>query len=148
LLMYKLKNIPGSAKPEEHYWGYSFHMRVNLRWVDIDTNVKPYSARVWKEDSVLFRLPAFPYTVVHNSEQVVKDLPGHVTNAVNSVLHLYDNDKDNCQWRYLLLQFPAGQTLSSKLIFAEAGEDEVDTTPKKQYKPACRRLGTLLGSSQ
>jgi hypothetical protein len=138
LFLFQLENMPGVLKAEdERYHGYSFHMRVDVRWAELDYTVEFYSARVWKDDAILFRIPSLPFTMVHNSDQMCKDLPTYVKNAIENALHNYNNDKENRQWKYILLQFPAGHTLSSKLVFADAGEDKdldyqlykVDTTP-------------------
>lgn len=38
--------------------------------------------------------------------------------------HHFEENKDNRMFRYFLLEFPPGTTLSSKLIFSGAGDDE------------------------
>jgi hypothetical protein len=123
--LYQVINIVGVVKTEERYHGYSIHLPIDMRWTLDDDTVDHYSARVWKDDSILIRIPAMEYTVLHNREEfnasVTKE---NVVDAVDHSRHEFVNNKDNREWQYLLLQFPAGHVLSSKVIFEDAGDSE------------------------
>jgi hypothetical protein len=123
--VFKVVDISGAIKTEERYHGYSIQLPLDICWVINDVAVEAYTAKVWKEDSILLRIPAFPYTLLYNREGVrLSDRSESVVNAMDNARHDYENNKETRQWKYLLLQFPPGQTLSSKLIFADAGDDE------------------------
>ena len=105
--LYQVINIVGVVKTEERYHGYSIHLPIDMRWTLDDDTVDHYSARVWKDDSILIRIPAMEYTVLHNREEfnasVTKE---NVVDAVDHSRHEFVNNKDNREWQYLLLQFP------------------------------------------
>ena len=44
-------------------------------------------------------------------------------NSIDHARHEYFSHEDKVKWKHLLLQFPSDHELSSKEIYAEAGED-------------------------
>lgn len=123
--VYRLTNIPGVVKTEHRFHGYSIQIPVDIRWSLDEDEVDHYSGRVWKEDALLFRVPAFPYSALHNRDEIHRGGASEmVTIAMDDARHDFESGKDRRQWKYLLLQFPPGHTLSSKMIFEDAGDDE------------------------
>jgi hypothetical protein len=126
LTVFQLDNIPGVIKAEERYHGYSIQILVDIRWTLDDDTIDHYTGRVWKEDALLFRLPAFPYTILHNREEMSSAgwIPDNVINSMDNARHEFENNKVLREWKYFLLQFPPGHVLSSKAVYDEAGDNE------------------------
>ena len=124
-LVFPLGNIQG-VKTEERYAGFSIQFLADKRWILEDDTVEPYTGRVWGEDGVLIKMPAFPYLILKNRDILVAHsrVSEEMNNAIDDTRHSFVNDKANRMWAYYLLEFPPGVTLSSSLIFADAGDDE------------------------
>jgi hypothetical protein len=99
---------------------------IDIRWTLDDDTIDHYTGRVWKEDALLFRFPAFPYTLLHNRDEMnAKDLiPSNTINSMDNARHEFENNKVLREWKYFLLQFPPGHVLSSKAIYDDAGDNE------------------------
>ena len=124
LMLFKLVDIQSVIKSEEQYQGYSIQMRSNLRWALDDTQTDPYSARIWNDNAILFRVPAFPYTCLNNRDQMSGGIAENVVNAMDDARHNYATDKERRQWKHLLLQFPVDHEISSKMIYSNPDDDD------------------------
>jgi hypothetical protein len=126
LSVFLLDNIPGVIKAEERNHGYSVQMMINIRWTLDNDTIDHYTGCVWKEDALLFRFPAFPYTILHNREEmnINGTIPRNIIDSMDNAHHELENNKVHREWKYLLLQFPPGHVLSSKAIFDDAGDNE------------------------
>lgn len=114
------------VKTEERYDGYSLQIKGDVRWMLEDQEADQYSMRVWRDDAILVKLPAMEYSLIHNKDEfdVNDDVPESVINAMDDARHHFEENKKNRMFRYILIEFPPGTMLSSKLIFSEAGDNE------------------------
>lgn len=82
--------------------------------------------RVWRDDGILIKVPAFEYSLLNNKTEFDADtgVDSGVTDAMDDARHYYETDKANRRWQHYLLEFPPGVTLSSKEIFEDAGDDD------------------------
>lgn len=126
-MVYQVVDMPAAAKGDSSYYhGYSIQMKVDIRWAMFDTESEPYSCRVWKEDALLLRMPAFPFTPLYNREEIIRTgkVAQNVRDAMDNANHRFLDNLKQRKWKYLLLQFPPGHELSSQVIFDEAGDKE------------------------
>ena len=76
-----------------------------------------------------------------------------MNSAIDDTRHSFVNDEANCMWKYYLLEFPPGVTLSSSLIFQDAGDDEeldydlveFEYRPQNEMHDACWTNSTQRG---
>jgi hypothetical protein len=64
VFVFKIVDISGAIKTEERYTMDTIQLPLDFCWVNNDVAVEAYTAKVWKEDSILLRIPAFPYTLL------------------------------------------------------------------------------------
>ena len=125
--VFPVRDIPG-VDFKKHFNGYYIMMKMDLRWVASDEHTEFYKARVFSSDTILITYPSWPYDVLMDRDamkdaETSEELPSYVVNAMDHARHEYSAQKEKFQWKHLLLQFPSGHDLSSKEIYAEAGED-------------------------
>ena len=116
--IYPISNIEGVIKTEKRYDGFNIQLKADIHWLKEDEEVEWYSMRVWKGDGILAKVPAYEHTLLHNK------VSNNVIDAMDDGHHYYEENKESRMWQYYFIEFPPGVTLSSKAIFAEAGDDE------------------------
>lgn len=124
-LVFPVTNLQG-VKVEERYEGFSIHCPADSRWIVDNDKEDMYTAQVWGDDAILVRSPAFPFLYLREQEKLVKNnsVSSEVNDAIDHCRHEFANDIANRMWSHTLLIFPPGVTLSSSLIFDDAGEEE------------------------
>jgi hypothetical protein len=74
---------------------------------------------------LLLKVPAWPYAMLQNHEEIAAHVSTTVTDAIDDACHDSSQDKAAREWKYLVLDFPTDHhLLSSKEIYDEAGEEE------------------------
>jgi hypothetical protein len=65
------------------------------------------------------------YSPFYNHDEIVKQVARpNVIDAIDNACHTYEDNKASHRWKRLLLEFPSGHKLLSKLIYDKAGDDE------------------------
>jgi hypothetical protein len=126
LSVFQLDNIPGVIKAEERYHGYSIQMMVNIQWTLDNDTIDHYTGHVQKEDALLFCFPVFPYTILHNHEEmnINGTIPRNIIDSMDNAHHEFKKNKAHHEWKYLLLLGPPGHVLLSKAIYDDAGDNK------------------------
>lgn len=104
------------------FTGYYIMYKIDIRHIADDRNVEFYKGRVFTNNSLLLRVPAFPYSIIHNREEM--SLKNAAADALDDARHSYEQNKAAREWKYLVLDFPTNHMLSSKVIYEDAEEDE------------------------
>jgi hypothetical protein len=123
VLVFLLKEIDG-VKIGTSYYGYYIMIPMDARFFLDDRTIEHYKARVFANHQVLLTIPSWPYCPLHNREEIVDKVDCNVTDAMDDARHSYEENKASRRWNHLLLEFPTGHELSSKVIYDDAGEDE------------------------
>jgi len=144
-LVFSVENMQG-VKAEERFSGYSIQTLADVRYILEDPNVEFYTASVWKEDSILVKVPSWAFTALYNRDDInrsgqVEDI---VIDAMDDARHEFDSNKANREWRYYLLQFPPGVVLSSKVIYPDAGDDNELDYEIVKVESTHAKAGTLV----
>ncbi len=127
------------------YYGYYVMYQIDIRHIADDSTVKFYKARAFPSNSLLIKLPAWPYTILHNRDEIEAHVSTPVTDAIDDARHDFSQDKAAREWKYLVLDFPTDHRLSSKEIYDEAGEDEeleLEIIPVVYSHPKIKGQGT------
>ena len=118
---------------------------INKDFMKIDDSTNWFSANVTGSQLILFRMPAFPYalwpwlkgSIGEEFMKIIQEqVPEPVQKAMNHAHSVFAPDADTSQsmetlsrrWKYFLLDFTAIKDvgeLSSKVLFADAGDREV-----------------------
>lgn len=124
--VFSLSDIPGVKDTAAHFFGHWITLPMDIRHVYDDEKTKWYKARLWSENSVLLSVPAFPYSLLHNREEMSRSgkLPDYVVSGMDDGRHVYDERKASRKIKHMLLQFPESTRLTSSDIYEEAGDDE------------------------
>ena len=72
----------------------------------------------------LLTIKFWPYSPLHNRDEILTKIAPNVTNAMDDAHHLFEENKESRRWKHLLLEFPVGHEMSAKDIFDDAGDDE------------------------
>jgi hypothetical protein len=132
-IVFKLKDIKG-VDGKSHFEGFFIQYLMDSRWIFENDKVDPYTARVFTSNSVLFKVPAWSYSVLTCREGFDDYCESNVTDAMDDARHDYvsktEQKHENTmpeakKWRYYLLQFPEDVQLATKCIKPKAGDDEV-----------------------
>jgi hypothetical protein len=130
--IFNIKDIKG-VDGKSHFEGFFILYLIDPRWIFENDKVDPYTARVFTSSSVLFKVPAWSYSVLSCREGFAEYCESNVTNAMDDARHEYvakiDQKHENTmpeakKWRYYLLQFPGDVQLATKCINSNAGDDE------------------------
>lgn len=107
------------------YRGYQILYPIDLRFiVDRDT-IDLCTARVWGMNSVLIKVPSWPYCLLEDREEIVHK--SHLTADEITVVDYARNEfleDDDRFFKYIKLVFPDDHILSTKEINKSAGEEE------------------------
>jgi hypothetical protein len=145
-VVFKLKDIKG-VDGKSHFEGFFIQYMIDSRWIFDNDKVDPYTARVFTSSSVLFKVPAWSFSVLSSREGFGEYCESNVTDAMDDARHDYvaktEQKHENTmpeakKWRYYLLQFPGDVQLATKCINANAGDDEVlelDIIPIEYQRP-------------
>jgi hypothetical protein len=121
---FSLKEI-GGVKQGTSYYGYYIMILMDVRFILDDQMVDHYKARLFASHQVLLMVPAWHYSPLYNRDEILVDkVDANVTDAMDDARHNYEENKASRKWKHLLLEFPSGHELSSKSIYAEAGDDK------------------------
>jgi hypothetical protein len=143
-LIYRVPNFDG-AKDGTEFKGFYIILGINKDFLEIDDSTNWFSANVTGTQHLLFRMPAFPYAlwpwlkgnVGESFMKIIQDqVPEPVQKAINHAHSVFAPDSDTSksmetlsrQWKYFLLDFSGVKDvgeLSSKVLFADAGDREV-----------------------
>jgi hypothetical protein len=118
-----MKDMDGLEKGNQYY-GYYIMYQMDIRHIVDDPSIEFYKARVFTSNSLLVKVPAWPYSVLYNRDEILKNVSTTVTDGLDDARHVFFQNKAAREWKYLILDFPKDHELSSKLIYDEAGEDE------------------------
>jgi hypothetical protein len=124
VLVFPLRDIEGLDQGTTRYYGYYIMHQIDIRHIADDPTVEFYNARVFTSNSLLLKVPAWPYSMLQNREEISAHVSTTVTDAIDDARHNFSQDKAAREWKYLVLDFPTDHHLSSKEIYDEAGEDE------------------------
>ena len=124
--VYPIANIPGVIKTEARFEGFCIQIKGDIRWIVEDEEVEPYAGQVWKEDGILFKVPAYEYSLLHCKDEIdrANGMEQYVIDSMDDAHHYFEENKSNRLWQYYYIEFPAGVTLSLKEIFSDAEEDD------------------------
>lgn len=138
LLIYATPELVSAEDKTDEYHGYYLVLPfVDPRyvWDDKTQEIDFYSASVYSENQIIVKYPAWPYTFQSvpdrdSWEQILtKKAEMPLLNAMDVARNDFQNSsdvpKEAREFKTLLLRFPQGHVLSSKAVFADAGEDEV-----------------------
>ena len=121
--VFPLKQIDG-VKLGADYCGCYIMIPMDVRFVLDDQTVEHYKARLFANNQVLLTVPSWDYSPLYNRDEIVNEVDANVTDAMDDARHAHEENKSTRRWKHLLLEFPGGHELSSKLIYDLAGEDE------------------------
>jgi hypothetical protein len=121
VLVFEVKDIEG-AKKATVFSGYYIFLPMDIRFTLDDFTSDHYTARVIADHQVLVTLPAWPYSLLYNRDDM--KLKKNLVNSMDEARHDYEDNKKSRLLKHLVLEFPTGHILSSKEIFAKATEDE------------------------
>jgi hypothetical protein len=136
-LVFPLKDMVGMKKGASYY-GYYIMMPMDVRYIMDNENVEHYKARLFGNNKILLTVPAWDYSHLYNREEIFDQVAMNVTDAMDDARHGFEENKATRQWKNLLLEFPGGHVLSSKLIYEDAGDDEeleLEIVPYKYNHP-------------
>lgn len=124
--LYPITEIQAVKKNEDHYDGFCIQVKADIRWIKEDAEVESYTMRVWREDGVLCKVPAFEHSLLYNKAEIdgSSRLSNSVINSMDDARHYFEQDKESRMFKYYLIEMPPGITLSSKVVFDDAGDDE------------------------
>jgi hypothetical protein len=116
LPVFQLDNIPGVIKAEERYHGYSIQMMVNIQWTLDNDTIDHYTSHVWKEDALLFHFPAFPYTILHNCEEmnINGTIPRNIIDSMDNACRSF-HQAMSCRQRQSLMMLETMKSLTMTL---------------------------------
>jgi hypothetical protein len=123
VLVFPMKDIDG-LDPGTQFTGYYIMYQIDIRHIADDASVEFYKGRVFTSNSVLLRLPSWPYSVLHNRDEIALSVNATACGALDDARHSFAQEKAAREWKYLVLDFPSDHQLSSKVIYDEAGDDE------------------------
>jgi hypothetical protein len=124
VFVFPLKNIDG-VKSGTDCHGCCIVILMDVRFVLDDQTVKHYKARLFANNQVLLTVPSWDDSPLYNQDETVNQVDSNVTDAMDDARHAHEKNKATRRcWNHLLLEFPAGHELSSKLIYEDAGDDE------------------------
>jgi hypothetical protein len=106
------------------FHGYALFYNVDMRWILDNPIEEPYSARVFSSNMLSFKCMAWPYSLLAMHDELQSELPRNIMNAVESEHHKCHEDPIGYKYNSYIIEFPSSQELSSKLINADAGENE------------------------
>jgi hypothetical protein len=135
--VFPLKDMVG-VKKGASYYGYFIMIPMDVRYILDDQTVEHYKARLFGNNKVLLTIPSWDYCPLYNRDEIAHQVDSNVTDAMDDARHAYEENKASRQWKNLLLEFPAGHVLSSKLIHNDAGDDEeleLEIVPYKYNHP-------------
>jgi hypothetical protein len=128
VLVYPTSSIPG-IDGKSHYYGFSLLLQMDPRWVQDDSGVDCYTARVFTSNSVLIKMPAWPFSPLAERDQYATGFNESAVAAIDNAIHDFAANKQQRKFKYILLVFKnVGQKreilLSSKEINSDSGEDQ------------------------
>jgi hypothetical protein len=120
--------------------GYYMLLKIDPRFPDMDEEINWYSGSVTSTGAhCLFKMPAWPFSLWPNGvnaatlyDTMMSQLPPAVVKSFNACHSTFDTELETAElesrkWKYVMLDFSKCKdgTLSSKLVFIDAGEKEV-----------------------
>jgi len=115
-----------------HFFGYWILLKVDIRWQLDDPKQTFWHARVFSDNQILVKTPAWDYDHKKNRDKFtgVQAYDLHsIDNAHDLYKHSSPTRKDARFWRHYLLVFPPDHELSAKKINAELEEDDDENLP-------------------
>ena len=115
-------------------------LKIDPQFPDMDKEINWYSGSVTSTGAhCLFKMPAWPFALWPNGvnagalyDTIMAQLPPAVVKSFNPCHSTFDTELETAElesrkWKYVMLNFSKCKdvTLSSKLVFADAGEKEV-----------------------
>jgi hypothetical protein len=122
VLVFDVKDIPGVTHGTV-FSGYYIFLPMDIRFTLDDYSQNHYTARVCADHQVLITLPAWPYSLLYNRDQM-SHLGNNVLDSMDEARHDYNDNTPARMLKHIVLEFPTGHVLSSKEIFERATEDE------------------------
>jgi hypothetical protein len=129
VLVYPTSSIPG-IDGKSHYHGFSIMLQMDPRWMMDDTEADCYTARVFTDNSILIKKPAWPWSPLGARDQYVGSFNASAVAAMDNAIHDYAAHKQESKFKFILLVFKNKEgkkrdmSLSTKEIFADSGDDE------------------------
>lgn len=164
-LVYDVPDLPGTSGVQ--YKGFYLILPIDTRFVDMDDEVAWYTGACSGSKGLLFKLPAWPFVLYPKGDSrkhydnLLKAVPEYVQRSMNDAHSFFDPgqaDEDlasnataqaeSRKWRYINLDFSSVKgswNLSSKHIFADAGEREVLDYDYIEVPNAGGRADAFLG---
>lgn len=117
-------------------------MATDSRFAEMDEETNFYTARVLNSTQLEFKVPAWPFAMWPRGQanrslydQFVSEVAEEVQRSMNSAHAEFDNadymstaTMEDRKWKYYVLDFtqvPGIGTLSSKVLYGEAGDTEI-----------------------
>ncbi|CAB9510991.1 unknown protein [Seminavis robusta] len=123
VLVFSTKDLPRVDKDDATLPGYYLLLPMQSEWVKKDLKVDCYKGRVLAANIVSLTVPAWDHDVINGSQGwEASNAPKDVKDSIQNARHEhYDSDTPR-EWVTFHLHFPSKHQLSSKEVFADAGE--------------------------
>jgi hypothetical protein len=123
VFVFPLKEIDG-VKTGTSCHGCHIMLPMDVRFILDDQTVEHCKARLFANHQVLLTVPSWDHSPLYNRDEIVDHVHDDVMNAMDDARHAFEENKATRRWKHLLLEFPGGHELSSKLIYEAAGDDD------------------------
>ena len=125
-MIFRISNIPSVVKGKEmdRHHGYYIMIPMDYFYVLDNVNVDYYTACLYSKNQVMLKIPAFPYSLLNQRDEIAKVVPDIVTDGLDNARHYFVGEKSSREFKYILLNFPHGHELSASEIYADAGGEE------------------------
>ena len=143
VLVYSVPDYIGTDNQTE-YKGFYILLPIDSRFEQMDPNTNFYQAKVVGSKQIVVTMPAWPFALWPTNPdgrnlygRIINQVGGPIGRSMNAVHSAWDNTdgdmdaiaQETRKWKYVTLDFssvmPAHGELSSKVLFAEAGEQEL-----------------------
>jgi hypothetical protein len=118
-----------SVETNKVYPGFIIMFETDLRFAfdSQKDGVEYFSARVIAPNKLLIRLPSWPYCLFTDKDRsmLAAHLKPNFMNALDAKRNSFADNKEQRMWRHYLLEFEQHHQLSAKVIFKEAGDDDL-----------------------
>ena len=112
---------------------------MQTEWVLDNLEQDRYSGRVFSDNKLLFRIPSWDYNILYAREAFKTITEDNVTHSLDNARHAFAESRDEDMLQdYIITMNQPNIKLSSKVVFAHAGEDEdlgMFIVPVKAVRP-------------
>ena len=129
VVTHEVERIEGVGESENRLFkGFWTCLPIDIRFILDDKSAPHWKARIFSEDAILISIQAWPCSHLNDRDQFANHVGPNVVEALDDAHHDCAGDaadvKEARKWKHLFLKFPEGQSLSSKVVNKDAGEDE------------------------